>query len=476
MSGGSGADVLIGGAGNDTYVVDNIADVVTELAGEGTDLVQSSVAYVLSANVENLTLTGSSAINGTGNSMDNVLTGNSGVNSLSGGLGNDTYVVGTGDIVAENANEGTDTVSSGVTWTLGANIENLTLTGSSAINGTGNNLDNVLTGNSAVNTLRGGLGNDTYVVGSGDIVTENASEGTDTVSSGVAWTLGSNLEILALTGTSTINGTGNTLSNFLRGNTAANTLTGGTGIDLLEGGGGNDTLSDSTAADRGYFNGGAGADILTGGSGAELFIGGTGNDTLNTGSGADVVVFNLGDGQDTVTSATGQDNTLSLGGGIRYADVSLSKSGANLLLNIGAADRITLNNWYAATPVKSVLKLQVIAEAMADFAAGGSDPLKDNKMETFDFAGLVGAFDAAMVANPGLSSWAITNALTTFHLSGSDTAALGGDLAYQYGRYGNLANVGLTGAQNVLGSTQLGTAEQMLQPLASLQEGVAKLS
>ncbi|MBK6632655.1 MAG: putative Ig domain-containing protein, partial [Betaproteobacteria bacterium] len=248
----------------------------------------------------------------TGMSGDDTLDGGAGSDTMRGGKGNDIYIVGsTGDKVFENAGEGSDEIRSSVTFTLSANVENLILTGTSAINGTGNDLDNVLIGNSAKNTLKGGLGNDTYFVSSTDVVTETANQGIDTVSSGGTWTLGSNLENLLLTGTTAINGTGNTLSNYLRGNTANNTLKGGTGIDLLEGGAGNDTLSDSTASDRGYFNGGAGTDTLTGGSGAEIFIGGTGNDTLGTGSGADVIVFNLGDGQDTVTSAAGQDNTIS---------------------------------------------------------------------------------------------------------------------------------------------------------------------
>jgi len=80
--------------------------------------------------------------------------------------------------VIENLNEGTDTVQSSVTYTLGANVENLTLTGSAAINGTGNDLNNVLTGNSAANVLTGGAGNDTYVVDNlGDVVSENLNEG-----------------------------------------------------------------------------------------------------------------------------------------------------------------------------------------------------------------------------------------------------------------------------------------------------------
>src|SRR5690606_10087978 len=82
LNGGAGADTMLGGAGNDTYVVDNAGDIVTELASQGSDLVQSSVTYTLGANVENLTLTGTGNISATGNSDANVLTGNSGNNTL----------------------------------------------------------------------------------------------------------------------------------------------------------------------------------------------------------------------------------------------------------------------------------------------------------------------------------------------------------------------------------------------------------
>ena len=89
LDGGAGADRMLGGLGNDTYVVDASTDIVTENVGEGTDTVQSGITYTLGANVENLTLTGTAAINGSGNALNNVLIGNSGVNTLSGGAGND---------------------------------------------------------------------------------------------------------------------------------------------------------------------------------------------------------------------------------------------------------------------------------------------------------------------------------------------------------------------------------------------------
>ena len=238
LSGGAGNDAMSGGAGNDIYVVDSAGDTVTEGAGAGIDTVQSSISYTLGANVENLTLTGTGAINATGNTDDNTLIGNAGNNvlsggagndSMSGGAGNDTYVVDSaGDTVTEAASAGTDTVQASISYALGANVENLTLTGTGAIDATGNTLNNTLTGNAGNNvldggagndTMAGGAGNDTYVVdAAGDIVTEAAGAGTDTVQSSISYTLGANVENLTLTGS--INATGNTLDNTLTGNAA----------------------------------------------------------------------------------------------------------------------------------------------------------------------------------------------------------------------------------------------------------------
>jgi Ca2+-binding RTX toxin-like protein len=187
INGKGGSDSLRGRLGNDTYIVDNAGISIIENIGEGTDIVKSSISLTLPINVENLTLTGTLAINGAGNDLNNKLTGNSAANQLNGGLGNDTldgkagadnmigglgndnYIVdNAGDIVTENLNEGTDKISSSITRTLPANVENLTLTGTSVINGNGNGLANILIGNSAANQLSGGANNDTLDGGTGN--------------------------------------------------------------------------------------------------------------------------------------------------------------------------------------------------------------------------------------------------------------------------------------------------------------------
>ena len=168
-----------GGAGNDNYFVDDSLDRVSETsAANGTDTVQASVDYVLGANIENLILLGSGAINGTGNALANSLTGNGAANVLNGGAGadimrgyggDDTYVVdNAGDIIGETPGNGTDTVQASVGYTLAPNVENLILTGTVAINGTGNAQNNAMTGNIAANVLKGGFGNDTLDGGDGN--------------------------------------------------------------------------------------------------------------------------------------------------------------------------------------------------------------------------------------------------------------------------------------------------------------------
>ena len=178
LDGGAGADVMSGGSGDDTYIVDYIGDKVIEQAGGGVDTVQSSASLVLGANVENLTLTGVAAVDATGSGLANALVGNAadnrldgkgGADSMKGGGGDDTYVVdNAGDAVVEGAGQGIDLVISSVSHALGANVENLTLTGAADISGTGNALANAITGNGGDNALSGGLGHDILSGGAGN--------------------------------------------------------------------------------------------------------------------------------------------------------------------------------------------------------------------------------------------------------------------------------------------------------------------
>ena len=185
---------------------------MTEGSGAGTDTVQTNLAnYTLGANVENLTFTGSGNFTGTGNTLANTITGGTGADTLNGGAGadtliggggNDTYVVdNAGDIVTEGLGAGTDTVQSSLAaYTLTANTENLTLTGLGDLNGNGNGLGNVLTGNSGNNVLDGGAGADTLSGGTGiDILSGGA--GIDTFS----WGSGDNV------------GATDTITDFLNG-------------------------------------------------------------------------------------------------------------------------------------------------------------------------------------------------------------------------------------------------------------------
>ena len=366
-SGGTaGNDTLIGTSGND--LLDGLAgdDVLRGLAGNDT------------------------LIGGAGSDL---LDGGLGSDTMTGGAGNDTYAVNTGDTVVEQAAQGFDTVQSDVTWTLGANLEALTLTGSGNINGSGNTLNNVLTGNSGANVLTGGAGNDVYVISTGDTVVEGSAAGTDTVLSDVTTTLSANVELLGLTGTAAINGTGNSLVNGITGNGAANVLDGGTGADILAGLGGDDTyvidhtgdlvieLANNgidtvqssvtytlaanvenltltgTAAINGTGNtlnnsvlGNSATNVLSGANGNDSLRGRAGNDTVNGGSGNDVFQFGRGDGQDLVQDNSGTADKLLYDAGINPLDLVISRQANDLRLTIhGSSDQITVQNWYSSS-------------------------------------------------------------------------------------------------------------------------------
>ena len=324
----------------------------------------------------------------------------------------------------------------------------------------------------------GSLGNDTYTIDVlTDVITENLNEGTDTVNVGIAtasgtYTVAANVENALLTNTVAYSLIGNALNNFLMGNAANNTLTDTAGgNDILQGLSGTDTLNDTLG--NNLFASGAGNDTITGGAGRELFIGGTGNDTITTGTGYDVISFNKGDGADIINASTGADNTLSLGGNFAYSDLSLTKTSNNLILKMGTTDQITLKDWYLTSPTnKSVINLQVVAEAIQGFTLGSADQLRNNKIENFNFSNLVAAFDVAGAT----ANWQLTDArLTTHLLAGSDSAAIGGDLAYQYGKNSNLTGMGTLNAQSVIAAASFGQTSQTLNNPTVWQAELVKL-
>ncbi|MGH9195411.1 MAG: calcium-binding protein, partial [Acidimicrobiia bacterium] len=294
LAGAGGYDTAYGGAGDDIYK--NIVAVV-EAPDEGIDTWINRDGGVLPANVENLSMDDDSGfhyiynVSAIGNALDNTLTsGGVGVGGdiLDGREGADTMIASGSDspifvvdnvgdkVIASSLGGSSDKVISSISYQLGPYVENLTLTGTAPISGTGNDLNNTLDGspNSAANVLAGGKGNDTYIIGPGDIVVEAAGEGNDTLQIATSPTDDgrtyrieelntANIEVFGLTGKGrNVTLVGNDLANTLKGNEKYRSiLVGGAGADTLLGGTGDDLL-----------DGGAGADTMYGGGGSDTYM------------------------------------------------------------------------------------------------------------------------------------------------------------------------------------------------------------
>ncbi|MDZ4280055.1 MAG: peroxidase family protein [Hydrogenophaga sp.] len=454
LQGGVGVDSMVGGTGDDLYLVNVTADVVVELADEGIDTVDSAATYTLSANVENLILrSGFGNINGNGNASGNVLTGNEGANLLSGldgndtlignagndtlnggtgadsmvgGMGNDLYFVDdAGDQVTELAGGGADEVRTTLAaYTLADQVEILRFTGVGSFAGTGNALNNAIFGGTGNDTLAGGAGNDTmtggagndtyHVDSTGDVITEAAGGGTDTViSSGTAYTLGATLENLVST---------NAVGATLTGNGSANQIQGGDGNDNIAAAQGNDTV-----------DGGAGNDTLGGGLGVDLMTGGTGDDLYLVNVTADVVVELADEGIDTVDSA---------------ASYTLSANVENLILRSGfgningtgnASDNVLTGNAQA----NQLLGLDGNDTLIGN---GGNDTLNG------------GAGDDSMVGGAGNDIFVFGSGFGHDAITGFDSAPAGGQdrlnisaLGINAGNFGASVSISAVGGNTLIG-------------------------
>ncbi len=459
LDGGEGADTMVGGTGNDTYIVNSVNDSIYEGVGEGYDTVMINTNYLLNANIEELRLLEGASINGTGNALDNLIVGNSSDNILDGvtgadimigGKGNDIYYVdNVGDVVTELAAEGTDTVQSSISYTLGSNVENLVLLDfskpeSGLVDGQQvlvygypkrNELDymqgdavqnylgtcaltsiaNLITqtgrptsesqvvnlaiqnnwavnnpslpawqlGGSNVNQQRSIL--DSYGVRNDVVMGYNETGIANLVRSGRGVIISVNAgqlwgdasyngngganHAVTLTGAMYCESDGHLMGFYIadsgRGmvsdmtryvdiatfQKAAN-VTGGYSIYTVAPikfwqeniyGTGND-LDNTLVGNRGdnVLMGLTGNDILQGAGGNDTLTGGIGDDTLDGGTGDDTYQFNLGDGHEVIKDSQGTDILL-FGQGIQVSDVSVIRNGTSLSLIVSGHDSVRID-------------------------------------------------------------------------------------------------------------------------------------
>ena len=428
IDGGAGDDNLDGGSGNNTLSYASATAAVTaSLALQGTaqDTLGAGKDYAI--NFQNLKGSNyNDTLFGDGNA--NVIDGGAGADHMNGGAGDDTYVVDAGgDVVSEQTvpgvdDGGTDTVMSSVGYTLPTFVENLILTGSGNLNGSGNELNNVLTGNSGnnilsglggndildgglgTNYLYGGAGDDTYIVRT---VNDHPLEavngvdqgGTDTVMSAIAFTLGTFIENLVLTGPDSVNGVGNDLGNAMTGNSGDNslaglggndTLDGGSGTNYLYGGAGDDTYIVNSVNDHvlevqgGVDQGGTdtvmssityalGTDVenlvLTG-SGSTTGSGNSLNNVITGNSGSNNLAGN--DGNDRLVGGAGVDFLYGGNGNDTFAIDSVATSGVDHLMDfVSGQDKIELTGadyGFAAGHVLQASELSLTGSALGSTA------------------------------------------------------------------------------------------------------------
>ncbi|MDD2830166.1 MAG: calcium-binding protein, partial [Sulfuricurvum sp.] len=460
---GGGNDVLNGGYGTDmvSYFYAS-ASVSIDLANTALQVTNGSGSDTLTG-FENLM---GSDFNDTltGNGGDNLIDGVSGADTMSGGLGNDTYYVdNVGDTVIEANNEGIDIINASVGFSLiGQYVENLNLTGTADINGIGNELANTLTGNSGANTLSGGDGDDTLDGNSGndfllggagtdvmyggdghDTIAGNA--GDDTIDGGAGVdginyydaVSGVTVKLYVTAAQNTIgagidtiinveNLEGSTFNDTLYGNSSGNIISGNDGNDIIDGMGGNDALYGGNGEDtffssssNEYIDGGAGIDTVSyvsATSAVTINLALTVQDTLGSGTDTIINVENLigSEFNDTLTGDSG-NNIITGGAG----NDSLSGGAGNDTIN-GGAGLNTLSGGQGNDTVYGGIDADVINGNMGNdllYGGAGNDILNGgagiNTIDGGDGIDTVTYFQSTVAVTVNLSLGTTTSTFAT---------------------------------------------------------------
>ena len=445
LRGGPGSDTVNGGLGDDTFLFD---------LGDGEDFVTDGygVAGYSGGGIDSLVL-------GAGITPANVTASRSG-NELRIQVNGTTDVVRLSQYFNDDALERIQ-FANGTVWTPATVAAMFPVTGTSS-NDTliGSGLPDTINALGGNDLVRGGGGNDTIDGGlGGDVLYGDA--GDDLI-------YGGQFDTSRKAASDTIyGGDGNDI--LITTNANGQYLYGGNGNDIYIGGSGWAWMED-TAGNNLFVAGASSSDDIWMGDGNDLAIGGRGADFIdgdrngNGTRGNDVIAYNKGDGDDTVYGLS-VTSTVSIGGGALYSNLSLEVFSQTLTLKVGTGS-IDFYGWYAAEPwiTQKVGKLQIVIEGTKNYAPTSTDPMRNQKVQCFDFAGLVSAFDAARAAG---KSFNVADNLAKFRLWGSDTAAIGGVVAYQYARTGTLGSLTHDQLRALIGDPAFGSAPQTISASAS---------
>jgi hypothetical protein len=330
----------------------------------------------------------------------------------------------------------------------------------------------LLDGGTGADSLAGGTGND-QLTGGTDADVLDGADGIDALDGGTGED-----QLFGGAGNDTL--LGGTDRDLLAAGDGDDVIDSGTGTGVIVAGRGNDLVTGGSNAD--FIDAGEGSDTINAAIGNDFIAGGRGNDRIDAGLDRDVIAFNRGDGADTLVMSSWQTDALSLGGGIRYADLALRKAGNDLVLEFGQGDAITLEGWYLDSSRKNITTLQVVTAAPGgDYLAGSADRMRNREAVSFSFEQLVARFDAARAANPALTTWSATAQFDATYQRGSDTQAIGGDMAWRYATtssYGDLdwraINTRLGGMSSTTWQTL--TATTAVDPWTALRAGTSLLA